>query len=297
MDLQVLCKIVERKSLGAAQAVKIVKDIFFNSSNRIYKLGLSPAALRTSRQLVPSTDVMKIAKVDVFVKFLNHNPSVKFLRLQWLDYTATLRARIIPITLALGMFKNQKSIGITKAALGLLQHDKMVPPFNPVGEYELIPCFEGLHIGGRGGYATVQGEFREKDGNEVLVCPRSALRRIVEIARKQNISFLVGFEIEVTLITAAGHPPSHAHSWSNASALRNHKIMAIIEEIVTVLERSKIEIQQFHPDYAYTHGVSLDNDITQRRPEIPSVFVEAASRRSSNKGESVASNEANLGDA
>ena len=242
-----MCTSVERGSLEAAQAIKLIGDIFFNTSNRIYNLELSPVPPETPRQTVLSTKDIKISNVDVFDNFLGQNPSVKFLRLQWLDYTTTLRARVIPVRLAIDMFKNQRSIGISKAAFGLLQQGHLIPSFSLIGEYELIPCFESLRLAERDGYATVQGEFYE-DGNKLPMCPRTALRRIVERGRGQDIAFLVGFELEFVFMTAEGHALDHTHSWSDVSSLRNPEIMKVIEEIVTALERSKIEVQQFHSE-------------------------------------------------
>jgi len=203
-----------------------------------------------TRQMLQSPKNPKISNVERFISFLKDNPSVRFIRLQWLDYTATLRGRIIPKDVAFGMFTNQKSIGITISVFGLLQQDQIVEGYSPVGEYELIPCFEGLRLGERKGYATVQGEFRAKDGSQVLICPRTALSRIVETAEKKGLSFLVGFELEVVFMTIEGESLSHTHSWSNTAALHNPAIMDVIEEIVAKLERSKIKVEQFHPESA-----------------------------------------------
>ncbi len=248
-----------RGSLDFAQAVQIVQDIFFNTSNRLYNLGLTLKPVAGFQHHSVSWKGAKITKLDILKEFMERNPSVKYLRLQWLDYITVPKLRIIPIKLALDMFKKQKSIGITKAVLGLIHHDRVAPTFSPVGEYELIPCFEGLRLGERDGYATVQGEFHEKDGSEVAIDPRSTLRRIVQRAKKHDISFLVGFELEVVFMTASivdgahvfgQNPLSHGHTWSNASALRNPKIMEVIEEIIMKLERSQINLEQVHPESA-----------------------------------------------
>lgn len=239
--------------------MKVVEDVFFNTANRLYNLGLVLTPLGKPRKTIETAEGAKIANLDILTNFLLSNPSVKFIRLQWLDYTATLRVRVIPLKVALGMFKSQKSIGITKAVLGLLQHDMVVPGFSPVGEYELIPCFDSLRLGDRTGYATIQCEFRERDGAEVAICPRTLLRRVVERAQENGISFLIGFELEVVFMTAekfgGSHvygrdPIGHGHSWSNANTLRNPKIMAVVEEIVALLENLQIELLQFHPESA-----------------------------------------------
>lgn len=233
--------------------------MFFNTANKLYKLDLTLTRLETNQNPNTTMQGTKIANLELLQSFLVNNPSVKFIRLQWLDYTTTLRVRVIPIKVALSLFKSQRSIGITKASLGLLQHDMMVEGFSPVGEYELIPCFEGLRLGDRPGYATVQGELRDWDGAEVGVCPRTLLRRIMERAQENQISFRIGFEVEVVFMTAetaSGVQVSskdalgYGHSWSNATGLRGPKIMTVVEEIATVLENARIALLQFHPESA-----------------------------------------------
>jgi glutamine synthetase len=245
--------------LDTAQAIKIVEDVFFNTANRLYNLGLTLTPLRKPRGGVPFIEGVRIANLDILTNFVLRDPSIKFIRLQWVDYTSQLRLRVLPIKTAINMFKDQKGIGITKAVFGLLQHDTIVPGFGPVGQYELIPCFDGLRVGDRDGYATVQCEFRESDGAQVEICPRTALRRIVERAQVNDVSFLIGFELEVVFMTAkkfggehdfGNNPVTRGHSWSNANALRDPELMEVIEEIVALLERSQIELQQFHPESA-----------------------------------------------
>jgi glutamine synthetase len=245
--------------LDTAQAIKIVEDVFFNTANHLYNLGLTLRPLQKPQGEVPFIEGVKIANLDILTDFELKNPSIKFIRLQWVDYTTQLRLRVLPIKTAVNMFKDQKGIGITKAVFGLLQHDMIAPGFGPVGQYELIPCFDSLRVGDRDGYAIVQCEFRESDGAQVEICPRTALRRIVERALANGVSFLIGFELEVVFMTAekvrgdykfGNNPVTCGHSWSNASALRNPELMEVIEEIITLLERSQIELQQFHPESA-----------------------------------------------
>ena len=76
----------------------------------------------------------------------------------------------------------RKSIGITKAVLGLNQIDLIAPGFSPAGEYFLMPDLKSLRtykLEPR--YAYVMGQFEEKEGDEreVSLCPRTILSRIV----------------------------------------------------------------------------------------------------------------------
>jgi glutamine synthetase len=238
------------------QAVRIVQDLFFNTANVLYDLGLS---LPTEKiPSVASKSAHKIKDIEIFTEFLKQNPEVKYIRLQWVDFTSMLRVRVLPVKEANALFYSQRSIGITKACLGLLQVDIMIPEFSPVGEYELIPCFESLRLGNRKGYATVQAEFIEKDGAEAPICPRTVLRRQTEKATECGISFLMGFEIEVVFMKpdpgqgtwGGSSQVTQGHAWSSAGSLRNDNVMEMVEKIMDQLNRSGIEVLQFHPESA-----------------------------------------------
>ncbi len=166
---------------------------------------------------------------------------------------------MLPIKQALKLFTAHKSIGITKAVLGLLQPDEAVPGFSATGEYSLYPCLEGLRLGTRANIAIVQCEFQEKvTGEESPICPRTLLRRQVEKAAENDIKYLVGFEVEIVFMSrkkvdggfSYGDTPVNegGHSWSNARALQNDDLMDFFEEIFKKLENAGIELQQFHPE-------------------------------------------------
>lgn len=166
---------------------------------------------------------------------------------------------MLPIKQALKLFAAHKSIGITKAVLGLLQPDEAVPGFTATGEYSLYPCLEGLRLGTRANTGIVQCEFQEKATNEeVPICPRTLLRRQVEKAAGQGIGYLVGFEVEIVFMSrkkveggfSYGDLPVNegGHSWSNARAVQNDDLMDFFEQIFEKLENAGIELQQFHPE-------------------------------------------------
>lgn len=166
---------------------------------------------------------------------------------------------MLPLKQALKLFTAGKSIGITKAVLGLLQPDEAIPSFTATGEYSLYPCLEGLRLGTRANHATVQCEFQEKvTGEESPICPRTMLRRQVEKAAEHDIDYLVGFEIEIVFMSRKKVDGGFSyrdipineggHSWSNARALQNDDLMDFFEKIFKRLENAGIELQQFHPE-------------------------------------------------
>jgi len=259
---QVLCEYVYNDVLTSPAAIKIVQDLLFGTANRLYDLKLT---LNLSKSTVPSGDHYDsnnfdrslVVDMGTLRHFLSQNPTIKFLRLQWVDYTATVRVRILPVMYALDLFHQGKGVSVTKAVLGLLQTDALSAGVSATGQYQLYPKFGSLCIGARPGYAMMQCEFREDDGQSVAACPRTSLRKVVDQARDHGMTFLVGFEIEVFFMVPGLRnntvqyrlkPTTQGQSWSSARALHDNKIMDLVESIVTQLEASGITIQQFHAE-------------------------------------------------
>lgn len=142
--------------------------------------------------------------------------------------------------------------------LGLLCDDTPCPGFSGTGEYKLYPNFESLRLGARAGYATVQCELREPNGEQVVTCPRTCLRRLVDNANKHEMEFLVGFEIEVVFMKWAivdgeihfQDPLRQGHAYCTSRSLQDDGIMRLVEKIVERLRRSSVSIQQYHAESA-----------------------------------------------
>lgn len=259
---KVMCEYIASLLLPAASAIKIVRDILFNTSNRLYDLRLSLTPLDISKiwdnlvsgGMLPTS---AIKKFSILRHFSAKYPFLKYLRLQWVDYTATVRVRILPIKNALEMFSQGNCVSVTRAVLGLVQTDAMSDCHRATGKYDLYPSFESLCLGPRPGYAMVQCGISDGLEKPAPACPRSSLRTIVERANHQGISFLVGFEIEVVFmccevgskeVAYSTLPSSQGQAWSSARALENHSVMDVVESVMDQLERSGIGIQQFHPE-------------------------------------------------
>ena len=252
---------MDRSALTTTEAIRVVQNIFFNTSNHLYDLGLplkpvEPLGLQDMSTV--DSDRGWSINVSQLKSFLGKHPSVHYLRMQWLDYTATMRLRLLPIDQALKMATSQKFNEVTRAVFGLLQNDSICPGISQVGVYNLYPVFQSLRLGSRTGYATLQCEFQYKNGTEVPTCPRTILRKQLEKAIANNLSFLIGFEIEVVLMVPhvveggyhyGGKPVNDGgHAYSAARALHSDTIMDLLEIIHQKLEKAGIELQQFHPE-------------------------------------------------
>ena len=256
-----LCEYVDRNALTIAEATKIVRDILFTSSNRLYELGLTLRSIDPvdSQELsMVVSDNQSSLNFAQLKRFLARERSIRYLRLQWLDYAAMLRVRVLPIKQALEMFSNKKFVTVVQAALGLLQQDQIGPGFSASLVHNLYPIFQSLRLGYREGYATLQCEFQEGDGQEIPICPRTVLRKQIERAGNHGLRFLIGFEIEVVFTSRRvvdgafiyGETPVNdgGHAWSTARALHHDDILDLVETIHAKLEAAGIELQQFHPE-------------------------------------------------
>lgn len=202
---------------------------------------------------------------DHFARFVHHlkcYPGTSFIRLQWLDYTSTLRLRVLPIKHAQELFKDKKFVGMSKDVLGFLQNDHKTPGFGSSGEYALYPWFhtlKQLQFGHGKEYSVVQCDLREKDGSLIPICPRSGLRQVVEMGSKAGTEILVGFKVEVVFMkynvtndttSFRGDAPTIRHAWSVPCGVHGPAMMPIIESILVTLRKANIELEQWYPKSA-----------------------------------------------
>ena len=255
---RVLSDYVRREALTVSQAIKVVEDLLFNTSNRIYNLDLELRPLERQLHELSLYDEASSPNALLLEEFSRKSPWIEYIRLQWVDYSSLVRARVVPIKKALQMVKDKKSIGIARAVFGLLHQDLIVPGFTPISIYNLCPQYESLKLGHRKNHATVQCHFQETDGDEVFGCPRTLLKNQVKKGKAHGMSFLIGFEVEIVLMKSEKTPEGFkfgelpfnqgGHAWSTTRALQNDETLDLIEIMLKRFEEAGIELEQYHPE-------------------------------------------------
>jgi glutamine synthetase len=201
--------------------------------------------------------------VHLLEDFMKSNPEVKFIYVQWLDYMATIRARIIPIKEFERLIRSGDRIGISQGNTGTLQNDTVTSVANPVGQIYVEPDLRSLrrtHKKGPLPSATVFSFWRDANGNPLASCPRSNLEILINDLRfNHGISILCGFEIEVTFlkrktdVSAQGQqrkdyePLTHTHAWGTLTP-EDWLQLPILAEIADALSTMDIDVQQFHSE-------------------------------------------------
>ncbi|KAJ9156503.1 Protein fluG [Pleurostoma richardsiae] len=257
----VLCDYVRRGHISCKAAIALVRDILFHNANKLYQLEIPFSEWETDTEEVVKVDYSVATDLEIFEWFLRGKNTPEFVRVCWNDFTATPRMRMIPFRRFMSLLQDGKptDIGITKASLGLLQNDWIAPGFSGTGEYRLHPDFSSLKAGPIPGHVSMYGEFREKDGSKVAICPRTQLQRIVEVAAESSLTYLVGFEIEFVLLQRLSpSPPALAryatlpndgHAWS-VSRFADPRVPRLLGDIVAALEAAGVYAEQLHAESA-----------------------------------------------
>ncbi|KAF7956145.1 hypothetical protein EAE96_005065 [Botrytis aclada] len=311
---KVLVEYATKKALTIQQAVKVVENIFFNTSNQLYALQLKLRPIETqavgqftnglngtkivnevnstkdvyhkngvgaidkvngtngTNGINGSNGVKSISHIEVskspsnlemFESFMVQHPGIKFLRVQFVDYCSITRLRILPIKCVRKLLCDEKvdaSIGITNSCLTLTPVDHRIDSVSPSGGSRILTAvLSSMRPGPCHGYASAQGEFRNPDNSPVDVCPRTILRNIVNRAKKHDLEFLVGFEIEVIFMKGTLNednsyvyvplPGSDSHCWGSSNAL-SPAVINVMNEINEKLSDAGIDLEQWHPESA-----------------------------------------------
>ncbi|KAF2200555.1 developmental protein-like protein fluG [Delitschia confertaspora ATCC 74209] len=272
--LELLTEYVNKGDLTPNQAIGLTKDIMFNNSNALYELGYvlnfqetgedvqksiawhpKPEAVAPSRSPPPPTQTYD---AQLFDDFMKENPNLKFVYVQWLDYMATLRARIVPIKEFERLVRTRGRIGISQGNTGTLQNDGITPVVNPVGQIYVEPDLRTLRRSHKKDLllsATVLCFWRDEAGYPVPECPRNNLETSInELQKNHSVHLLCGFEIEVTFLARTPTskedpytPLTHTHAWGTLSP-EQWLQLPLLAEIVESLSEIGIEVQQFHAE-------------------------------------------------
>lgn len=219
----------------------------------------------------PPPKFPQVYEVQLLDEFMKQNPDTKFVYVQWLDYMATTRVRIVPIKEFTRIIHEGDRIGISQGNTGTLQNDTLTPVVNTTGQIYVEPDLRSL----RRSYnkdplkaATVLSYWRDEPGNPIPSCPRTSLVTLIDLLQHAHATtLLVGFEIEVTFVKLNPHstststtnstnsfststsnayiPLSTTHAWST---LPSSTHLPFLSDVLEALEESAITIQQFHAE-------------------------------------------------
>jgi glutamine synthetase len=246
------------------QAIEYVQNILYNTSNRLYNLNLPSLQEERGSPVTAMAALVNVAALtrdaNEFKTFLRQNPAVKYLHLQFVDYAAIRRGRVVPIKRARQMFVGDKHVGIQRGVLRMLPNDSMPPDTIHQGEWAIKPCIESLRGTSQPEMAVIMCEIQNKDGTDLSHDPRTVLRRTLQTAATSaRLEFKIGFEIEVIFMKVshtyegAAYSTAHlsdGHCWSGAAPLESKRAVKLIQDVMASLEAAGVELEQYHSEGA-----------------------------------------------
>ncbi|KAF2272443.1 glutamine synthetase/guanido kinase [Westerdykella ornata] len=320
--LELLTEYVQQGELTPHQGINLTKDLLFNNSNFLYRLGyqadfkemeeppktlawrsqvespIQPTPLHTrptfldpgvgkqeSPTFPPPPKKPQVYDVELFEDFIKANPTTKFIYVQWLDYMATIRARILPIKEFERMIRAGDRISISQGNTGTLQNDTSTPVMNPVGQIYIEPDLRSLrrtHQRDPLPSATVLSFWRDEQGRPMRSCPRYNLEVLLnDLKFNHGVELVCGFEIEVTFLKREDSVPKPSkgknpaspsqslsdgvsgddnedhdpytpltgttHAWGTFTP-SDFLSLPLLAEIADALSHTSIEVQQFHSE-------------------------------------------------
>lgn len=216
---------------------------------------------------------------------LDANPSVEFVRCQWVDFTATIRTRLITVRQARRLAAQELSISVASPIISGFLIDGAFNVINPNEKDSLILDWSTLVVCHyQPGHAAVMCSVDEA-GRGFNTCPRSLLKKIErEAEEKHGVTFSVGVEVEFYLTASADStaPAPGVASYSSTASLRT-PYLAVLEDSVRALERANIPVWTFHSELvAGLFEISLD-PMTPLRAADALVYVHEAIKTSAVK--------------
>ncbi|KAL4873599.1 hypothetical protein BDV12DRAFT_81174 [Aspergillus spectabilis] len=248
---------VQNGDYTTEQAKQAATDILFYNSNRLYNL--NEQLLSVDRPASVVSSLPRTSSADSLENFIRSNPDVKYIWMQFIDYTATVRLRMFPILEFIKIVRKQRRIGICVAVLWMMQDDGIAGG-STTGQFYMLPDLSTLrpNVGIDSKSATVMTWWKTEDGEPLEECPRTTLLKITDKLKSEfGIQPTCGFEIEVVFLKPITNPSTGEeedwgrtitnHSWSQMTR-ETRRMLPLIEEIVETLASIGIFLEQFHSE-------------------------------------------------
>lgn len=211
-----------------------------------------------------SDGVASQAPHDLLTSFLHKNSSVKYLRLQWLDFSGVQHAQMVTTRVA-----TQLAVGVM-SSFTVAQNCMIIPistapksfPVKPEA-WELRPDWSSLRLCGcTPKHGSVMCFMYQRDAPEPFaLCPRTLLCKTVKaIEERLSTKLLTGFEAEFVLLDETLNPPPQpldpVTGDSTMFGFRGTNL-DLIEEVVEAVEMAGIDVHNFHTEGVEHFEISL----------------------------------------
>ena len=191
-------------------------------------------------------------QVRTLESFLKTNPSIEFIRVQWVDFSGTLRARLTTVRQALKLAAEEpSSISVASPIASAFLVDGEFHHVEAGAKDNLILDWSTLTVCHyHPTHAAVLCFIDQGAQGNFQCCPRSLLKRVERDAKeKHNLSFLVGVEVEFYLTTSAEAtaPVKDTKTYCSTASLRS-TCGAVLTDAIQMIEAAGIPTWTSHSE-------------------------------------------------
>ncbi|KAJ8131948.1 hypothetical protein O1611_g1679 [Lasiodiplodia mahajangana] len=187
--------------------------------------------------------------------FLETNKPIKYIRVQWVDYSGVLRTRFVPIARCLRIANGSETVHLAQNSM--IIPISTAPRSFSLSDYHetwsLIPDWSSLRMCGfRAGHASVMSFVDQNDSKTRFdKCPRTLLVHALDrLENEWGAKATIGFEIEFMLLDELNNlvePLDQLNGYSRTAGLRA-ETLDLVEDIVDALGKSSVNIHHFHTE-------------------------------------------------
>lgn len=231
------------------------------------------------------TDSSKNDGLPILNSLLDANPSIEFVRCQWVDFTATLRTRLVTARQARRLAAQGLSISVASPMTDGLLLDGSFNVVNEGDKDSLILDWSTLvacHY--QPGHAAVMC-FIDGAGRGFDCCARSLLKKVErEAEEKHGMTFKVGVEVEFYLTPSADSTaPVRDNGFYCSTASLRTPYLAVLEDSVRALELASIPVWTFHSERAAGLFEISTEPMTPLQAADALVYIHEAIKTTANK--------------
>ncbi|QRW23425.1 glutamine synthetase [Rhizoctonia solani] len=268
---EVLAEYTDRQEIQFEEALEIAKRLFFENSNKLYKLGVkyteldhaTPSDSATPPEHTATTEVEKLTRIpnnlDLkgSISFIK-SQGIKFIRLTWVDYVNMIRYRVIP-NCSLRRIA-ESGPGVVRVGLSLGVQDSMPAGGVVSGDVELKADYSSMWKAPFApGHAYMMGRFFEKEHSQRSwgighlsshnLAQDNSMAGFRRAERELDARFLVGFETEFILLDHS-NSPIRTGPWSSSQKLQCGPAADCVHEIAQCIIDAGIKLEMYHAESA-----------------------------------------------
>jgi glutamine synthetase len=196
--------------------------------------------------------------VNALTDFTEQHPALKFVHVQWLDYVATMRTHVLPITEFRRLVTEGDRIAMSPSNTGLIHPDHADSDTSQMYAEPDLTTLRLAYSKGPLVSATTIASFRNQDASPSPCCPRTSLQNLANLlSSTHNLTFDIAFDLKVVFLKQNDSKDEKPIPWTtnhtshgSFSPEQDQLAFPLLAEIADELDKIGIRVSNFHAETA-----------------------------------------------